>query len=188
MRSLFLLTLAGLICLSSCQKHDSPPPVTPTNPDSTTTRPSPPADSILSLKLYYPDAGGVMGTTYADSVPTVLPYPASPIYTLNAKQNNDFAVSFTQKPTLYTTGWQAGNISILISAPPDSVNLHPLDLINSLKSQMLATQSLSSLKLTNFGYYMVPGVDYNGYFLHECDPARVTAHPFPAVLYYDIVE
>lgn len=126
--------------------------------------------------------------TYADSVPTVLPYPASPVYTLHSKQSNNFSVSFTQKPMLYTTGWQAGNISILISAPPDSVNLRPLDLLNSLKSKMLAAQSLSSLTLTNFGYYVVPGVDYNDYFVHQCDPVKVTTQPFAAILYYDIAE
>jgi hypothetical protein len=151
-----------------------------------------PPKNIVPVQNYlvYADATttsneSVSYSTFSDSVPTVLPWPTTPIYTLGATQNNSFSITFSQAPTLYSTIWSAGNTSVLIYAPPDSTTQQPLNLINSLKSKMLQGQSLSALKFAGINYSIAPSVDYNGYFNNQCDPVKAATKPLPALMTYN---
>jgi hypothetical protein len=150
-----------------------------------------PPENIVPVQKYlvYADATtssneSVSYTTFSDFVPTVLPWPATPIYALGATQNNSFSITFSQAPTLYSTIWSAGNTSVLIYAPPDSTTLQPLNLVNSLKSKMLQGQSLSALKFAGINYSIAPSVDYNGYFNNQCDPVKAATKPLPTLMTY----
>jgi hypothetical protein len=121
-----------------------------------------------------------------NSVPTTLPYPATPIYSVTSAQNDNFSVSFTQKPTEYESSWKFGNSYFDIIASPDSTTLHPQDVLNGLKSKMLQGQSLSGLSYLGFGYTLVPGVNYGDYLTQQCDPVKVSTKPFPGVMTYNI--
>ena len=109
-----------------------------------------------------------------------------PIYALNSMENDSFAVSFAQGLTNYTTSWSVGNITMAITASPDSSQLRPLTLLTYLHSKLLQGQSLTGLSIQNFGYETVPGVSYSGYFAHQTDPQQLVNNVFATDLIYDI--
>jgi hypothetical protein len=115
--------------------------------------------------------------TYGNTGPTGtvnVPFPATPIYTLNSTASDSFSVSFSQPPTAYSTVWtvgSAGNITMSIGAPPDTTLTHPMTLLTSLHSKILQGQTLSPFTIQNFSYDMVPGVDYYSSILHSTNPA-----------------
>jgi hypothetical protein len=119
-----------------------------------------------------------------NSIPTTLPYPATPIYSVNSSQTDSFSISFTQKPTDYEISWKFGNSYFYIIAPADSTVLHAQNVFNGLKSKLLQGQSTNSLSYLGFGYTLVPGISYSDYLTQQCDTVKVTTKPFPEVLKY----
>jgi hypothetical protein len=113
-----------------------------------------------------------------------LPFPTTPIYTLNTTANDSFSVSFSQQPTNYGTLWSAGNIDVSIIAPPDSTKIKALPLLTSLNSKLLQGRTLSTLALLTFTYESVPGMEYNSYFLHQTNSAQMNTNPFTSDLQY----
>jgi hypothetical protein len=105
-----------------------------------------------------------------------LPFPASPIYTLNSNIEDSLSVSFSQKPTNWGASWLGGNVIFGIGAPPDSTVIHPLSLLNSLHSKLLAGHMPTSLSIQNFSYEIIPGLDYNG-FNKQTSSTEVLSHP-----------
>ena len=113
-----------------------------------------------------------------------IPFPTTPIYTLNSTKNDSFSVSFAQAPTNYTTSWSVGNVTMVITTPPDSSQLRPLTLLTTLHSKLLQGQSLSGLALQNFGYETIPGLTYSAYFAHQTDPQQLLNNGFANDLLY----
>jgi hypothetical protein len=107
-----------------------------------------------------------------------LPITSTPIYILNSTTSDSFSVSFTQKPTICSSNWSAGNISVTVSSMPDSAQLHPVAFIQSLNSRMLQGKPLTPLTIQNFSYETIPGLDYNGYILHQTDPLQEKTQPY----------
>ena len=118
-----------------------------------------------------------------DSIPTTLPLPTAADYAITSTQNDNFSVSFHLSGiTSYGTEWSAGKVLLNILANPDSTTLHPLSLLTALKSRKLQGQSLAGLKLTNFDFQTVQGLNYNGYFNLVYDSTGTG--PFPNNLAY----
>ena len=153
-----------------------------------------PPKSRVPLQKYYTDVEAstlnsefVAYRTFGATPPTgtlAVPFPATPIYSLNSTTNDSFSVSFTQQPTLYTTNWSAGNVNVSINAAPDSMLIRALPLLSSLHSKLLQGQSLSSLSLQNFGYETAAGQTYSSYFTYETNPVQLTQNRFASDLIY----
>jgi len=113
--------------------------------------------------------------SYADSVPSTLPFPDESFYSLSASQYNNFSVSFHgAHPSYYSTIWnQSNKINWRIFASPDSTSLNPQKLLSSLNSITLRGKDVSNLALTSFQFENVKGMDYAGFFTYEHDPAQV---------------
>ncbi|HTR28496.1 MAG TPA: hypothetical protein VMH27_04460 [Puia sp.] len=164
--------------------------------------------SLPQGDLQYPPKGGVPAQKYAVDVEATsqngeflvyrtfgaipptgtlsVPFPATPIYTLNSTANDSFSVSFAQRPTNYTTNWSAGNINVSITASPDSMLIRALPLASSLQSKLLQGKSLTGLALQNFGYETVAGQTYASYYTHQTNPQQLVQNPFASDLLYDI--
>lgn len=118
--------------------------------------------------------------SYGNTAPTgtlSVPFPATPIYTLNSTTEDSLSVSFTQQPSIWSTNWFGGNVSYSISASPDSTQIHPLSLLSSLHSKLLQGQMPTSLTIQRFNYESIPSLDYKGYIQQEASTA-VLSHPF----------
>ncbi|GGA83378.1 hypothetical protein [Puia dinghuensis] len=75
-------------------------------------------------------------------------------YVLSAAANNNFSVSFPKtRPGYYSVDWNSPKFYWALNAPADSTPLHPLDLLTSLKSKMLAGQDLTTMKIIQFSFY-----------------------------------
>ena len=153
-----------------------------------------PPQNLVPFQKYALDVDASTSTeyisyrTFASAPPPAgtltLPFPATPIYTLNSTANDSFSVSFTQQPTNYGTAWTAGNIDVSIIAPPDSTQIKALPLLTALNSKLLKGQTLSTLAIQNFTYQSISGVDYNSYFLHQTNSTQLNTNPFVNYLLY----
>jgi hypothetical protein len=124
------------------------------------------------------------GSTPLPAGAFTLPRPATPIYTLNATANDNFSVSFSQRPTDYGTDWAAGKVYVTIIAPPDSAQIKALPLLTALNSRLLQGQTLGTLAIQDFKYENISGVDYLTYFLHQTSSTPTSTNPFASYLLY----
>jgi hypothetical protein len=150
-----------------------------------------PPKNLVPVQKYYLYTGAVSTIknesynymTYTDTVPTTLPYPTAPIYTINSRLSSGFSISFTQKPTLYTSNWTMSNISIEVASPPDSTTLDVRDLALSLKSKWLQSANFDVLQLGDFTYSIIDGGDYDSWFGRRNDSVQALK-PWPSELFY----
>jgi hypothetical protein len=152
-----------------------------------------PPQSVVPFQKYALDVDASTATeyinylTFANTPPTgtlTLPFPVTPIYTLNATANDSFSVTFSQQPTDYGTVWAAGDIGVTIIAPPDSTQVKALPLLTSLNSKLLQGRTLNTLAIQNFMYESVLGVNYNSYFQHQTNSNQMNTKPFASDLHY----
>jgi hypothetical protein len=125
--------------------------------------------------------------TYGATPPTgtlAVPFPATPVYTLNSTTTDSFSISFSQQPTLYTTNWSAGNINVSINASPDSTLIRALPFVTALHSKLLQGQTMSGLALQNFGYETLAGQTYSSYYSYETNPQQLVYNRFATDLLY----
>jgi hypothetical protein len=155
-------------------------------------------DSIVGADLVYPgkkvfqkyevnliftDFGNTSECIYSnDWCDTVDAHPILPddsYYTLSSTQNNNFSVQFNRlAPGFYLTQWNATNIAWNLFTATDSAVLHPLSFLSSLKSKLLAGQSLNSMKLEAFDFYYLVG--QNGLVPYSPGPLGDTYEPISA--------
>lgn len=113
---------------------------------------------------------------YSNSVPTALPFPASATYTIQANQQDNFAVQFSApQPSLYDMTWTVGPINLTAFASPDSTSLHPYSLLSSLHSKMLQGQSFTGLTPLFFEWQRLTGLDYGSSLIYYSNPASWTS-------------
>jgi hypothetical protein len=148
-----------------------------------------PTKLVQEYELYSYAKNGNNGTgfyySYADSVPSTLPFPDPSSYTITSEQPNNFAVKFNSTlPTRYITSWNKSKLDIQIYAPADSANLNPQAFLTSLKSKVIQGQDFSGLSLTGFYFENVQGFDYNGFISYESNPTLVKTKRVPTVSSY----
>ncbi len=98
---------------------------------------------------------------YGPGVPATLPFPTSPSYNIAANQSDSFNVKYPgTRPSLYFANWLAGNTNLTVYASPDSGVIHPLTLLNTLNSKLLAGQNFGSPAAQNLTWEQFPGLDY----------------------------
>jgi hypothetical protein len=137
-----------------------------------------PTKLVQEYELYSSATNGNNGTgfyySYADSVPSTLPFPTPSSYTISSSQANNFAVKFNSTtPTIYATSWRTSKVEFSYNAPGDSTNLNPQGFLTSLNSKMLQGQDLSGLSITSFYIQNIQGFDYNGFTSYQFNPALV---------------
>ena len=91
---------------------------------------------------------------WADTVDTNPIFIDDSYYTLSSSANNNFFVGFPKlHPGYYSTDWNTSQFYWRLDAPADSTLLHPLDLLTSLKSKLLAGVDLTGMKIGQFSFY-----------------------------------
>jgi hypothetical protein len=106
---------------------------------------------------------------YSDTVPYNLKLPQRGTYYLNNYQKDNFSLLlFKINPAYYSTTWNGTNFSWKLFASPDSTNLNPLGLLTVQRSQLLKYTDLTSMKIYNFEYGLVPGFGYADYLTAIC--------------------
>jgi hypothetical protein len=91
---------------------------------------------------------------WADSVDTNPIFIDDSYYFLSSTANNNFSVSFPKvHPGYYSSNWSTAQFTWRLDAPADSTLLHPLDLLTSLKSKLLAGKALTGMKISHFSFY-----------------------------------
>jgi hypothetical protein len=136
-----------------------------------------PAKGVQTYELYYIAANNSQEAYsyyfYGSSVPSTIPFPTGPTYTITANQSDSFNVQFPgPRPSLYMANWLAGTTNLTVYASPDSGVVHPLTLLNSLHSKLLAGQSFGAPVAKNFTWEQLPGLDLAGGLNYFFNPSR----------------
>jgi hypothetical protein len=136
-----------------------------------------PAKGVQTYELFYLASNysqeSLIYYAYGSSVPATIPFPASPSYTVVANQSDSFSVQFPgPRPSFYTANWLAGTTNLTVYASPDSGVVHPLTLLNSLNSKLLAGQSFGTPVAQNLTWEQFPGLDLAGGLNYFFNPSQ----------------
>ena len=137
----------------------------------------------LNVFLANSTTSGSSFYSYGSTVPSTLPLPDESAYNLSSSTASLFSLTFAApKPTYYLTTWEAGNISWVYYAPPDSTTLHPLSTLSALNSKLLQAQDLSSLALYSFSFGIAQGMNYLSFYEYLTNPALLKVKRLPSFI------
>lgn len=109
--------------------------------------------------------------SYGPTVPTSLPFPTSPSYTVLANQPDNFSVQFPGiRPSNYEVTCVGDSVTLYVLASPDSTVQHPITLLNGLNSKMLHGQGYANVATQTFTWDLYPGLDYAGGYNYFFNP------------------
>jgi hypothetical protein len=127
--------------------------------------------------------GGAAYYSYGKSIPSNLPFPDPSSFSITASQGNSFSFSFSSgNPSYYNTQWSNTKIYLSLFAPGDSTNFNPQGFLTALNSRLLQGQDFSTLKIVNYDFTLLTGMDYSGLVNLEHNPAQLnTQHVASAI-------
>jgi hypothetical protein len=139
-----------------------------------------------SVSAQYGNNGYAGYFSYGDSVPSTIPFPAGPVYTITSPLYSEFTVQFNAStPTYYQSYWANSKVQWALNYSPDSANINPQKLLTSLNSKMLQGQDLSTMPTHSFGYTSSPGMVYADWWTYLFNPAQQNAKRVNTVLSFD---
>jgi len=111
---------------------------------------------------------------YVDSIPADVVIPDPAWYSFTATPNTVSSDFGTHKPTFYEVNANIGTMYFTITSPADSTVQHPLDFLSSMKSKLLNSRDLSSLKVTSISLATETGLNYQAYCNKQVNLTKIS--------------
>ena len=138
----------------------------------------------LNVLADYGNNGSASYYSYANTIPSTLPFPAEPAFTLTSPLYSNFSVQFNgEKPLFYQSIWENTTIYWNLYSSPDSATITPQHLLTSLHSKMLQEQDLSTMTTHSFTYGSVsPEMAYADWWTYLFNPAQNSVKRINSIL------